>query len=73
MEFDLDRKRPHIVFCLKSRRAELDERWHDSLLQLFQAADENDLKFVIAVIHTGAGIGKEKKIKVVALVRIYRG
>ena len=44
---------------LKAERAEMDERWHGSLFQVFEATDENDLDFAIAVFRVGTHIGKE--------------
>ena len=37
----------------------IDERWHDSLFQISEATDENDLDFAIAVLRVGTRIDKK--------------
>ena len=44
----------------------MDERWHDSLFQMSEATDENDLDFAITIFCVGTRKKtRKKKIKVI--------
>ena len=52
-----------LSFSLKAGRTEIGERRHDSLLQISEATDENDLEFAIGVFHVGTHYWQGKKIE----------
>ena len=39
----------------------MDKKWHDSLFQIYEATDENDSDFAIAVFCIGTHTDKEEK------------
>ena len=51
----------------------MDERWHGSLFQIYEATDENDLYFAISVFRVGTFIENEKDRIVIVPAYIYRG
>ena len=52
-------KRWYKSLFLKAGRVEMNERWHGSLFQIYEATDENDLDFAIVVFRVGTEIDKE--------------
>ena len=65
-------KRFCLSLFLKAGRLEMDERWHGNLFQQYEATDENDLDFAIAVFRVGTHIDKEEEDSSVR-VGTYRG
>ena len=54
-------KRWCLSLFLKAGRVEMKGRWHGSLFQIYEATDENDLDFAIAVFCVGTHIDKEEE------------
>ena len=54
-------KKVYLTLFLKAGRADMNERWQDSLFQISEATDENDLGIAIAVFCAETQIDEEEK------------